>query len=124
MEGSTRTSSTRSAARKVPASCGGRSGTDAQARWTATNTPSAAGAPTAADLLRMARAYRDSRGSQAPTRRSRVIIARGVDMEFLEARPEDVNVGTAERGVSVTLGAALIAFAAARRRPVSSLFLA
>jgi uncharacterized membrane protein len=33
-------------------------------------------------------------------------------------------VGTAERGVSVTLGAALIAFAAARRRPVSSLFLA
>jgi len=45
-------------------------------------------------------------------------------MEFLEAHPEDVNVGTAERGVSVALGAALIAFAAARRRPVSSLLLA
>ena len=37
---------------------------------------------------------------------------------------EEVNVGAAERGVSVTLGAALLAFAAARRRPFSSLFLA
>jgi uncharacterized membrane protein len=36
---------------------------------------------------------------------------------------EDVNVGAAERGVSVTLGAALLAFAAARRRPFSSLLL-
>lgn len=37
---------------------------------------------------------------------------------------EDINVGSAERGVSVTLGAALIAFAAARRRPLSSLLMA
>jgi uncharacterized membrane protein len=37
---------------------------------------------------------------------------------------EDVNVGAAERGASVTLGAALLAFAAARRRPFSSLLLA
>ena len=43
---------------------------------------------------------------------------------LLEEHPEDVNVGVAERGVSVTLGAALIAFAAARRRPFSSLLLA
>jgi uncharacterized membrane protein len=39
-------------------------------------------------------------------------------------RPEDVNVGVAERGVSVTLGAALLAFAVSRRRPFSSLLLA
>jgi uncharacterized membrane protein len=38
--------------------------------------------------------------------------------------PEEINVGVAERGVSVTLGAALLAFAAARRRPFSSLLLA
>ena len=37
---------------------------------------------------------------------------------------DEVNVGVAERGVSVTLGTALIAFAAARRRPFSSLLLA
>ena len=37
---------------------------------------------------------------------------------------DEVNVGIAERGVSVTLGTALIAFAAARRRPFSSLLLA
>jgi uncharacterized membrane protein len=37
---------------------------------------------------------------------------------------EEINVGVAERGVSVTLGAALIAFAASRRRPFSSLMLA
>jgi uncharacterized membrane protein len=37
---------------------------------------------------------------------------------------DEVNVGAAERGVSVTLGAALLAFAAARRRPFSSLLLA
>jgi uncharacterized membrane protein len=37
---------------------------------------------------------------------------------------DEVNVGVAERGVSVTLGTALIAFAAARRRPFSSLMLA
>lgn len=36
----------------------------------------------------------------------------------------EVNVGDAERGISVTMGAALLAFAAARRRPVSSLLLA
>lgn len=35
----------------------------------------------------------------------------------------EVNVGEAERGISVTVGAALIAFAAARRRPVSSLLM-
>ena len=45
-------------------------------------------------------------------------------MDHLAGHPEDVNVGVAERGVSVTLGAALLAFAAARRRPFSSLFLA
>lgn len=44
-------------------------------------------------------------------------------MDFLEGHPEEINVGTAERGVSVTLGAALLAFAAARRRPFSSLIL-
>ncbi len=37
---------------------------------------------------------------------------------------DEVNVGVAERGVSVTLGTALIAFGAARRRPFSSLVLA
>jgi uncharacterized membrane protein len=37
---------------------------------------------------------------------------------------EEVNVGLAERGISVTLGAALIAFAASRRKPFSSLLLA
>src|SRR6188768_1944534 len=36
----------------------------------------------------------------------------------------EVNVGEAERGISVTMGAALLAFAAARRRPMSSLLLA
>jgi uncharacterized membrane protein len=36
----------------------------------------------------------------------------------------DVNVGAAERGVSVTVGVALLAFAAARRRPFSSLLMA
>lgn len=44
-------------------------------------------------------------------------------MEFLEEHPEDINVGTAERGVSVTLGAALLAFAASRRRPFAFLAL-
>ena len=39
-------------------------------------------------------------------------------------QPDEVNVGASERGISVTLGAALIAFAAARRRPFSSLLLA
>lgn len=53
-----------------------------------------------------------------------MIIETGVAMEHLEEHPEDVNVGVAERGVSVTLGAALIAFAAARRRPLSSLVMA
>ena len=38
--------------------------------------------------------------------------------------PGEINVGVAERGISVTLGAALIAFAASRRRPFSSLLLA
>jgi uncharacterized membrane protein len=52
-----------------------------------------------------------------------VIIEKGVAMEFLEAHPEDRNVGNAERGVSVALGAALLAFAASRRRPFSSLVL-
>lgn len=37
---------------------------------------------------------------------------------------EEINVGVAERGLSVTLGAALLAFAASRRRPFSSLLLA
>lgn len=45
-------------------------------------------------------------------------------MEYLEEHPEEINVGTAERGVSVTLGAALLAFGVSRRRPLSSLFLA
>jgi uncharacterized membrane protein len=36
----------------------------------------------------------------------------------------EVNVGDAERGLSVTVGAALLAFAAARRRPFSSLLMA
>ena len=50
-----------------------------------------------------------------------MIIEMGVTaMEDLE----EVNVGVAERGVSVTLGVALIAFAASRRRPFSSLMLA
>lgn len=44
--------------------------------------------------------------------------------ELLDVHADDVNVGVAERGVSVTLGAALLAFAAARRRPFSSLLLA
>jgi uncharacterized membrane protein len=35
----------------------------------------------------------------------------------------EVNVGDAERGLSVTLGAALLAFAVSRRRPFSSLLL-
>lgn len=41
-----------------------------------------------------------------------------------DADGADVNVGRTERGFSITLGAALLAFAAARRRPVPSLVLA
>lgn len=39
-------------------------------------------------------------------------------------QPEGMNVSATERGVSVTLGVALLAFAGARRRPLSSLVLA
>jgi uncharacterized membrane protein len=52
-----------------------------------------------------------------------VIIEMGVTAMAMDEL-EEVNVGVAERGVSVTLGAALIAFAASRRRPFSSLLLA
>jgi len=45
-------------------------------------------------------------------------------MDYLEEHGEEINVGVAERGLSVTLGAALLAFGVSRRRPLSSLFLA
>src|SRR5687768_11626033 len=45
-------------------------------------------------------------GGPARCQIRRVIIETGVAMEYLEQYPDDVNVGVAERGVSVTLGAA------------------
>jgi uncharacterized membrane protein len=37
--------------------------------------------------------------------------------------PDEVNVGPVERGASITLGAALVAFAVAQRRPVAAVLL-
>src|SRR5687767_9754611 len=50
------------------------------------------------------RLARKLRAEAAPCQDRRVIIETGVAMGHLEHYPEDVNVGVAERGVSVTLG--------------------